>query len=118
MERSPELEAWARELFASGDPARIAAAHSQAPDVLVIGSDANEWIEGGEAVQRIWAEQAGLEVEVEDVRCYEEGSVSWMAGRVKFTLPDGSTVPARVTGVAHRESGNWKVVQSHTSVGQ
>jgi hypothetical protein len=41
-----------------------------------------------------------------------------MAGRVKFTLPDGSTVPARVTGVAHRENGNWKIVQSHTSVGQ
>ncbi|MBD0316884.1 MAG: nuclear transport factor 2 family protein [Thermoleophilia bacterium] len=39
-----------------------------------------------------------------------------MAGRVAFLLPDGSEIPARVTGIAHEEDGEWKIVQSHASV--
>ncbi len=115
MNRSPEVEAWARELAASNDPQVIADAHSRSDDVLVIGTDENEWIEG-DAVQAIWEAQADIEIDVDDLRCYEEGSVSWMAGRITFKLPDGTNLPARITGVAHRENGEWKIVQSHASV--
>lgn len=118
MERSSELEAWARRLFAETDPSVIAEAHSTNDGVLVIGTDENEWVEGGEAVRRMWQEQGATPVDVEDVRCYEEGSVAWAAGRIAFLLPDGSRLRARVTGVAHREDGEWKIVQSHASVGQ
>lgn len=118
MQRSSELEAWARELFSSTDPRTIADAHSKTDDVLVIGTDESEWVEGGEAVGRAFEAQASTTVEVKDLRCYEEGSVSWMAGRIEFVLPNGNRLPARVTGVAHKEDGSWKIVQSHASVGR
>ncbi len=117
MQRSPELEAWARELFSTNDVERIVDAHSASQDVVVIGTDEKEWIEGGDAVATMWR-SAGLQtVEVDDVRCYEEGSVAWMVGRVRFQLPDETELPARITGVAHREDGRWKIVQTHTSTG-
>ena len=115
MQRSPELEAWARELFAATDPSVVAEAHSASGEAIVIGTDENEWVEGGDAIRQMWREQELTGVELEDVRCYEEGSVAWMVGRVRFRLPDGGELPARVTGVAHRENGDWKIVQSHTS---
>jgi ketosteroid isomerase-like protein len=115
MERSSSLEAWARDLFASTDPERLVDAHSGSDDVLVIGTDEDEWVEGGDAVAAAWRSQDLAGIEVDDVRCYEEGTVAWMVARVRFQLPDGSELPARVTGVAHKERGDWKIVQSHSS---
>ncbi len=117
MQRSPELEAWTRELFSTTDPERIIDAHSSSDDVVVIGTDEGEWIEGGDAVAAMWRATDVPDVVVDDVRCYEEGNVAWMAGRVRFRLPDGSELPARITGVARRENDEWKIVQSHTSTG-
>ncbi len=93
MQRSPELEAWGRELFETSDPEAIAAAHSRSDDVLAIGTEENEWVQGDDAVQAMWRKQEGIEIDVDEIRCYEEGTVSWMAGRVTFKLPDGSSPP-------------------------
>lgn len=116
MQRSSELEQWARDLFATDDPQVLSDAHSRDDGVTVIGTDEDEWIEGASRMDEVWRAQAGTQVRVEDVRAYEEGSVAWMAGRVVFVLPDGSELPARVTGIAHQEDGAWKIVQSHASV--
>ncbi len=116
MQRSPEHEQWARELLATDDPEVLSGAHSRDDAVTVIGTDEDEWIEGASRMDEVWRAQAGTQVRVDDVRAYEEGSVPWMAGRVVFVLPDGSELPARLTGVAHREDGEWKIVQSHASV--
>ncbi len=91
-------------------------AHSRDDAVTIIGTDEDEWIEGAARMDELWRAQAGTRVRVEDLRAYEEGSVAWMAGRVAFLLPDGSEIPARVTGIAHQEDGEWKIVQSHASV--
>lgn len=32
-------------------------------------------------------------------------------------MPDGSSVPMRLTGVFHNEDGGWKAVQLHLLVG-
>jgi hypothetical protein len=115
MERSSGLEAWARELFASTDSERLVEAHSMGDDVLVIGTDEDEWIEGGDAVAAAWRSQDLAGIEVDDVRCYEEGTVAWMVAKVRFELANGTELPARVTSVAHKEGADWKIVQSHSS---
>jgi hypothetical protein len=115
MERSPQLEDWARELYATTDPERLVDAHSKSDEVLVIGTDDEEWFEGGDAVASAWRSQDLSAIEIDEVRCYEEGTVSWMVSRVRFQLPDGGELPARITGVAHQEDGDWKIVQSHAS---
>jgi hypothetical protein len=115
MKRSSRLEDWVRELLASSDPERLVDAHSRSNEVLVIGTDEDEWAEGGDAVASLWRSQDLSAIEVDEMRCYEEGTVSWMVGRVRFQLPDGSELPARITSVAHQEDGDWKFVQSHAS---
>ena len=60
---------------------------------------------------------AGIELVPGEVQAYREGSVGWAADRPTFRLPDGTTLPARLTAVFHREDGAWKMVQSHASFG-
>ena len=48
---------------------------------------------------------------------YREGSVGWMGDRAAWRLQDGTEVPFRLTAIFHKENGDWKIVQFHTSVG-
>jgi len=49
---------------------------------------------------------------------YKEGSVGWISDRTAaWRLEDGTEVPFRLTAVFHKEDGDWKMVQAHTSVG-
>jgi hypothetical protein len=32
-------------------------------------------------------------------------------------MPDGQEIPCRLTGVLRLEGGEWKVIQSHASIG-
>ena len=45
------------------------------------------------------------------------GDVAWAEGHGRFTRAGGGERPARMTWVLIRESGQWKVVQSHASIG-
>jgi hypothetical protein len=38
-------------------------------------------------------------------------------GRGRFTTAGGGERPVRMTGVFVREDGQWKMVQSHASIG-
>lgn len=62
-------------------------------------------------------EMAGTRLEGADPRAYEEGSLGWAVDEPRFVFPDGSRLPARLTGVLRREDGDWKVVHPHFSVG-
>jgi hypothetical protein len=89
--------------------------------VVGIGSDPSEWSEGFEEVLRLVREStpdATLQVHASmgDVRAFHEGSVGWAAGRAWFEV-EGQRVPVRLTAVLHQEDGDWKAVQTHTSIG-
>jgi ketosteroid isomerase-like protein len=43
--------------------------------------------------------------------------VAWAEGRGRFTSAGGGERPVRMTAVFAREDGQWKVVQSHASIG-
>lgn len=124
MERSDELKGvvlTAFENFSSQDTSWINRHTSRHEGVLVIGTDPNEWIEGGERV----AESAQQEIRESTARfssaggveAFVEGTVGWASSRPVWTLEDGTEVPARWTGVFHQEDGEWKMVQGHISVG-
>lgn len=116
MERSPELEAWIRELLTASDRSAVADTIAHGDDVLVIGINEYQWIEGGEEARQAWKLTPTIPAEVQDVRCYQEGPVAWMAARIVFPLRDGTHVSTRVTGVMRRELDSWKMVQTHASV--
>ena len=124
MERSDELRyvvVDAFEDFLSQDTAWIDRHTSRHEGVLVIGTDPNEWIEGGDQV----AENAKQEIQEStarfsspgEVEAFVEGTVGWASARPVWTLEDGGEIPARWTGVFHLEDGKWKMVQGHVSVG-
>ena len=52
-----------------------------------------------------------------DPQCYQEGSVGWCADQARIVLPDGTEQRIRLTAVFHQEGGDWKMVQSHASLG-
>jgi ketosteroid isomerase-like protein len=90
--------------------------------VRAIGTDPGEWWSGGAAVSGVWKEQievlgGSMNITPGDLEAFSEGSVGWVADRATFNLPDGSRLPVRFTAVFHTEHGDWKLVQSHGSIG-
>jgi hypothetical protein len=124
MERSDELTdvvLAAFEDFLRRDTSWIDRHTSRHEGVLVIGTDPNEWIEGGDQVtdnakQEIHESTARFSSPGE-VEAFVEGTVGWASARPVWTLEDGGEIPARWTGVFHLEDGEWKMVQGHVSVG-
>ena len=107
--------------FSEGDAATFADVLSQQPDGMVIGTGPTEWIEGRDNWIAGYAEQVrampGIRLEANEVLAWEDGNVGWSADRPTFVLPDGTAVPVRLTTVFRREDGDWKLVQTHFSVG-
>ena len=108
------------EAFTRGDAEFVNAHLSPDPGTLGIGTDPDEWYEGVE-VRRVFTEQlkavGGVSITPGDMRAYQEGPIGWIADRPTFTFPGGLSFSLRFTAVAHREDGEWKLVQAHTSVG-
>ena len=122
MEHSPELKdrmLRSYEAVSQGDIAFMERFLSNQGDVLIIGTDPNEWwTDPATIIELLKAQtQAGIRVVPGDIQAYREGSVGWVADRGKFVLPDGTEVPVRLTAVFRQENGEWKLVQEHASVG-
>ncbi len=93
--------------------------YSHQDGVLVIGSEPDDRYEGHEAITHFYkrAGDAVLEIKVDDLKAYCEGTFGWAVDRVTAKLPNGLEVPVRHTYVFHIENGAWKIVHSHISVG-
>jgi ketosteroid isomerase-like protein len=126
MRRSAELETLVHDWFASataGDGSLVTRHVSSDPAVRLIGSDAEEWLQGGPAVAAFLTgevEGAGGRVHFtpSDTEAYEEAGVGWAATRLTITLPDGTQITPRWSSVFHKEDGVWKFVQTHASIPQ
>lgn len=123
MKQSAEVkEALTRYISAlgKGDVATIDKMLSNDAGLRVIGTDPREWWSGHEEVVRLFktqlSELGDFAVKLGDPDAYEEGSVGWAAMRFTVTL-GGNDIPARVSTVFHKEDGEWKIVQSHASIG-
>jgi len=123
-ERSPEIEQLTRETVEAmvcSDLDFIEQHTSRDPSVLAIGSDASEWAEGFDEIMRLFRAstpegETGVRAGLQEVKAFREGEVGWFAARGWFDIA-GDRVPIRLTGVVHREDGDWKAVQNHASIG-
>ena len=107
--------------WASGNPDRQLELLSLDPNTLLIATDPEEWWRGGDNIRAIHSAQtAGIgEIawHVHEVEAWEEGDIGWAACRADMTLASGKVLPHRSTVVFRRENGNWRIIQSHVSLG-
>jgi ketosteroid isomerase-like protein len=107
--------------FSSGDAAPWAS--RTADDVIVIGTDPDEWWEGRDMVTSVVTAQlremsdAGVRLVADDPRIYEHGDVLWSVDHPVLHLRDGTEVPMRVTLIAAVEEGVLRLKHGHYSVG-
>jgi hypothetical protein len=110
------------ERFSAGDPDGFADILATGDGVSVIGSAPGEGHDEREAwidsyARGMAGEMAGMRLEGDDPRGFEEGSTGWGVDTPAFVFPDGSRLSTRLTAVVHREGGEWKIVHLHFSVG-
>lgn len=124
MEQSVELQNLTNRFLESlvrGDVSFVEHLFSKKDCVLAIGSDPDEWWANYDTLIQGFRSQigevGGAQAIDLDTQAYCEGSVGWVANRFKVSMPDGSEIPFRVTGVFHQEDGEWQAVQWHTSIG-
>jgi len=103
----------------AGDAGRLRSMLSERPDAVHIGTDAEEWWTSTQVVDAVAAAGGGdgLRAVADDIDIHVQGDVAWAEGRGRFTSAGGGERPVRMTGVLIREHGQWKVVQSHASIG-
>jgi hypothetical protein len=93
---------------------------SKGEGALSIGTDSNEWWAGYDVIMNAVRPQmralAGSKMEG-DPQAFAEGTVGWFADNLRWTLPDGRVLGARLSGVCTKEGGEWMFVQSHFSLG-
>jgi uncharacterized protein (TIGR02246 family) len=103
----------------AGDAERMRSMLSERPDAVHIGTDAEEWWTSKQIVDAVAASGGADEIQAvsDDVDIHVQGDVAWAEGHGRFTTAGGGERPVRMTGVFIREDGQWKVVQSHASIG-
>jgi ketosteroid isomerase-like protein len=103
----------------SGDAPRLRTMLSERPDAVHIGTDAEEWWTSNQLVDDVAAVGGGDDIRAvaDDIDVHVQGDIAWVEGRGRFTRADGVERAVRMTGVLVREDGQWKVVQSHASIG-
>lgn len=99
----------------AGDAERVRSMLSERPDAVHIGTDAQEWWTSKQLVDDVAA--AGGGPTAGDIDIHVQGDVAWAEGRGRFTSAGGGERPVRITAVLVREDGEWKVAQSHASIG-
>ena len=95
---------------------------SRRAGALWIGTDARERWETPEAVSQAWRAQTAelggpARITGGNTTAFQQGEVAWVADDPVFHLPDGTTLPFRLTAVWVHEPDGWRVVQVHTSFG-
>jgi hypothetical protein len=121
MDRSPEVEqlavAWLAGMKA-GDAAAVASLFIESEATTVIGNGADQWFTGDEYTRKrlgsSLAEHGGIPFEPGSPTAWATGDTGWFADEVTLDFP-AKTIPLRMTGVAVRQDGTWRLVQLHVS---
>ena len=109
--------------FATGDASPWADRLTMAHEPIVIGTDPAEfWDDRDHLVATVRAQAAdiaasGTRFEGGAAHIESSGDVAWVADEPTMVLPDGRTIPMRLTGVFVREDGELRFAQGHLSVG-
>jgi SnoaL-like domain len=121
MDRSPEVEhlaiAWLAGMKA-GDTAAVARLFVASEATTVIGNGADQWFTGDaytrKRLDNSIGENGGIPFEPGSPIGWAQGDTGWFADQVTIVFP-AKTIPLRMTGVALRQDGMWRLVQLHVS---
>jgi class 3 adenylate cyclase len=104
-----------------GDTDGAVARISDHPGLLAIGTDGQEWFHPADlpVLRRQLEETGGFRITWDEIEAWEEGSVGWAATKMTIRSLDESETASlvRSSWVLHLERGDWKIVQSHWSMG-
>ena len=124
MRPSPELEAVFRRYWEAAiaqDLETVLTYVSADPHMLSIAVAEDEWWQGHEFVSRMAlkrAEEVGVErLDFHRLEGFEDGSHGWVAADLNFVTRDDARFRRRFTATFRLESGVWRVVQWHASLG-
>jgi ketosteroid isomerase-like protein len=104
----------------AGDAGRLRTMVSERPDAIHIGTDSGEWWTSKQLLDAAAVDTHGemdVQAVADDLGIHVDGDIAWVEGRGRFRRSDGAERPVRMTSVLAREDGQWKVVQSHASIG-
>ncbi|WP_404401096.1 nuclear transport factor 2 family protein [Pelagibacterium halotolerans] len=107
---------------AHGDARYLDTHMSSDPDLCLVGSDPEEMLHGKAAHDFMKREAMAMKdmcsISIKDCEAYSDGDYGWAFAMPEIELlPDHKTVTPRWSGVFHRENGDWKLVQLHSSFG-
>ena len=105
--------------FHSGEQAHsIEDTYSRQEGVVIIGNDPKEWFDDRESILAFMrtGSSSKMEITVQNIEAYSEGTVGWTMDRVRVRMPNGVEIPIRHTRIFHKEDGVWKMVHLHVSV--
>jgi class 3 adenylate cyclase len=128
MESAPELVSFVERMIRNLnalDANAMVDAFSREPGLLTIGGDPDEWYEGFEAASALWRvqfqelEPRGIEqqTDVQELVAWKEGTVGWIACRLRQAIEGRGPFLVRLTAVLHEEGAYWRIVQWHASLG-
>ena len=110
--------------LAAGDAPRLIEMMSSASYYVKIGTEAGEFVEGGENAadyyKHLVACAADFTIALEHLDVQERGNVAWFYTRQVWRLTWQGVfeeLSMRMTGVLEKEQGSWSFVQIHASVG-
>ena len=121
MDRSPEVEqlavAWLAGMKA-GDTVAVASLFVAGEATTVIGNGADQWFTGDAYTRKRLddsiGENGGIPFEPGSPIGWAQGDTGWFADQVTIVFPT-KTIPLRMTGVAVRQDGLWRLIQLHVS---
>ena len=125
MEKSGEIKKFILQIYTAmenADEEFFSNMLSQQDGLIMVGSDPQEWWNRHDNIVTIMKSHSnhasGLKIDAgSNFQAFREGTVGWFADQAVMRMPDGNTIPFRVTGVLHQENNEWKVVQWHASIG-
>ena len=124
MNRSKEITDAMKNFYdrwSAGDVSFINDFLSKQDDIVFVGTDPDEWWQGRDGIYKIWStqfkEMSGMTITSGRLSAYANGDVGWAIDNPKLRMPDGTQASLRMTCVFERESGDWRLVHGHASVG-
>ncbi len=105
--------------FDSGEQAdSIHDIYSLQEGVTIIGNDPNEWFDDRDSLVAFMnaGSSSKMDINVQNLKAFSEGSVGWSMDRVTVKLPNGTELPVRHTRIFHKENNSWKMVHLHVSI--
>jgi SnoaL-like domain len=124
MQPAPELQALLERYYAAsaqGDTVFLDQLIARQASTLVVGTDATEWWRGGDQIVQTWSAawrtRGGLPVQDSRPQAFRSGNVGWVDDHARWRLPDGRTMPFRLTAVFLHDDQEWRMVQAHFSIG-